>query len=244
MLLFPGKKEGFNLQAVLFDLDGTLLNLDIDEFFPRYLKKLSQKLSHLMEPEKFIDHLMVATRAMLENTDPGKTNQDVFMETFFAPGELKVEEFFPQFEKFYARDFPLLNNGYGPVPGAHEALKVSRERGLKIVLATNPLFPKEAVLERMRWANIQDQPFDLISSYEHMHFCKPNPQYFEEVLSRLNLVPEETLMVGNDPLEDMIAGKLGIKTFLAEDYLVERQESIPPDFRGQLREVVPIIKEL
>ncbi len=231
------------MKAVLFDLDGTLLNLDIDEFFPRYFKKLSQKMAHLIEPNYFIDHLLFSTRAMLENTDPQKTNKDVFMETFFAPEGLEVEDFFPLFEEFYAREFPQLNNGYGPVSGTHEALDATLERGFKLVLATNPLFPREAVLERMRWAGIADYPFALISSYEHMHFCKPNLQYYEEILNRLGLFPGETLMVGNDPLEDLIAGKLGIKTFLAEDYLVERKEKLPPDFQGKLEKVVSIIKE-
>jgi len=231
------------MKAVFFDLDGTLLNLDIDEFFPRYLKKLGQKMAHLLDPNYFIDHLLFSTRAMLENTDPEKTNKEVFIETFFAPEGLEAEDFFPLFEEFYARDFPRLNNGYGPVPGAHEALEASLERGCQLVLATNPLFPREAVLERMRWAGIEDYPFALVSSYEHMHFCKPNLQYYEEILERLNLAPEEVLMVGNDPLEDLIAGKLGIKTYLAEDYLVARKEKLSPDYQGKLKGVVSIIKE-
>ncbi len=230
------------MQAIFFDLDGTLLDLDINEFFPRYLKKLSQNLADLMEPEKFVDHLLFSTKAMLENTNPEKTNKEVFMETFFAPEGLEVEEFYPRFEKFYQNDFPLLNTGYGPVPGAHEALEVAMKKGFDIVLATNPLFPREAVLERMRWAKIDDFPFALISTYEHMHFCKPNPQYFGEILNRLDLSPEKTLMVGNDPLEDLIAGKLGIKTFLAEDYIVERKEQLPADYTGKLQDVVSIIE--
>jgi len=230
------------VQAVLFDLDGTLLNLDIGDFFPRYLDKLSRKLDHLMPREKFIDHLMLATRAMMENTEKDKTNQDVFMEVFFAPAELRVEEFYPLFEEFYDQDFPGLNNGYGPVPGAHEALRAARDKGLKLVLATNPLFPRTAILERMRWAGIEKYPFELITSYEHMHACKPNLEFFQEIISRLDLEPSRSLMVGNDPYEDMIAGKMGIKTFLAEDYLVQRKENLKPDFRGQLREAVALIE--
>ncbi len=232
------------MQAVLFDLDGTLLNLDIEDFFPRYLDKLSRKLEHLMPREKFIDHLMQATRVMMKNTEKDKTNQDVFMEVFFAPAELRVEEFYPLFEEFYEQDFPGLNNGYGPVPGAHEVLKTSRDRGLKMVLATNPLFPRTAILERMRWAGIENYPFELITSYEHMHACKPNPEFFQEIMSRLDLKPSRSLMVGNDPYEDMMAGKIGIKTFLAEDYLVQRKENLEPDFRGQLREAVDLLESL
>jgi len=232
------------MKAILFDLDGTLLNLDIDSFFPRYLNLLSKKLAHLIEPEKFQKLLMKSTKAMIVNTDTEKTNKEVFAETFFAPPEIKEEDFFPVFDDFYKNDFPVLADGHGPLPGTKEVLEKAVEKELDMVLATNPLFPREAIIERMRWAGIEKFPFKLITTYENMAACKPNPQYYQEIINRLEVAPEEAIMIGNDPYEDLVAKKIGLTTYLAEDMVVERKERLEADYTGKLKDLVDFLDKL
>ncbi|MBQ1228296.1 MAG: HAD-IA family hydrolase, partial [Firmicutes bacterium] len=64
--------------------------------------------------------------------------------------------------------------------------------------------------------------FEFMTLMDNSHFCKPNPGYYEEILDRLGLAPEECLMVGNDVQEDMSAENLGIKVFLMTDDLINR----------------------
>ncbi|MFW5991589.1 MAG: HAD family hydrolase [Halanaerobiaceae bacterium] len=71
-----------------------------------------------------------------------------------------------------------------------------------------------------------------------MHYCKPHPGYYREILHKLSLTPEECIMVGNDVQEDMVAGDLGFKTYLVTDYLINRnQNSTNCDWQGSLEEL-------
>ena len=49
-----------------------------------------------------------------------------------------------------------------------------------------------------------------------------DPAYYQDLLNKLGLQPEECLMVGNDAQEDMAAQKLGIHVFLLPKWLVNR----------------------
>jgi FMN phosphatase YigB (HAD superfamily) len=63
------------VKALLFDLDGTLLPVDTDEFISSYLELLSSKLEKWMEAREFIKKLMESTYAMINNLDPLRTNK-------------------------------------------------------------------------------------------------------------------------------------------------------------------------
>ena len=61
-----------------------------------------------------------------------------------------------------------------------------------------------------------------MTTYEGSHYCKPNPDYYREVLSTIGLSPDECVMVGNDVGDDMVAEGLGIRVFLLTDCLINR----------------------
>ena len=65
--------------------------------------------------------------------------------------------------------------------------------------------------------------FAAYTTYEDCHFCKPNPKYYQELLEKLQLKPEECVMVGNDFDEDIVPTEgLGMKTFLLTDCLINK----------------------
>ncbi|MCR5720084.1 MAG: HAD-IA family hydrolase, partial [Lachnospiraceae bacterium] len=90
----------------------------------------------------------------------------------------------------------------------------------KVILATNPLFPRTAVLSRMGWAGVKEEDFEHITTYENSTYAKPNPGYYTEILEKINANPEECLMVGNDAVEDTAAKKAGIDVFILTDCLI------------------------
>lgn len=233
------------MKALLFDLDGTLLGMDIEVFLKQYLKLLSAQFVDLMEPRQFSTRLLDATQAMIDSQNPDKTNEEAFIDAFFAELDVSPEELMPRFDEFYRTEFPKLQRYTETIPEAREVILTALDLGLDVVLATNPVFPKEAILERMRWANIADLPFRLITSYEIMHYCKPHQAYYQEILDMLNLTPDECMMVGNDVEEDLPAGLLGMKTFLVDRYLIFRgQLNYQPDGRGSLADLRDRLSEL
>ena len=109
-------------------------------------------------------------------------------------------------------------------PKAAETVRALKEKGFRVALATNPIFPQIATAQRIRWTGLTPEDFELFTTYENSHFCKPNLSYYEEVLERLGVTPQECLMVGNDVSEDMIAEKLGMKVFLLTDCLINKED--------------------
>ena len=103
---------------------------------------------------------------------------------------------------------------------ADEAVKAL---GLRAVLATNPIFPAVATRSRIRWAGLTPEDFALYTTYENIGLCKPNPDYYREIMRRLDVRPEECLMVGNDATEDMAAAETGKRVFLLTDCLLNRE---------------------
>ena len=118
------------------------------------------------------------------------------------------------------------------------------ERGLKVVVATNAVFPMIALQQRLDLAGVGHFDYELITSYEVMHFCKPHPEYYQEIAATIGVKPEECLMVGNDIGEDLPAGTIGMKTFLVENMLIDKGQDLTPDWRGCLPDLYEFIGRL
>jgi len=232
-------------KAILFDLDGTLLPMDNNQFIAEYLKILGAYMQKYLEPVKFIEHLNLSTTAMLSNKEDDKTNEEVFVENFFQHPAFEEEKILPVFEKFYETEFPKLKRYTRYSDLIPKILAEVNKKGFSLVVATNPVFPEIAIKQRLEWAGLVDLPFELITTYENMHFCKPSLQYYLEISDMLKIEPEKCLMVGNDAGEDMAAKAAGMSTFLVEDCIIMPENILwEPDYRGSLEQFYSFIIKL
>lgn len=232
------------VKTILFDLDGTLLPIDTDRFVSHYLKALAGHVGHVVPPQTLAQQVMASTYEMIKNTDPALTNAEVFAGDFFPKVGQSEADLMPLFDQFYREKFPALISACPGVPGlAREVVQTAVDKGYEIVLATNPLFPRMAIEERMRWVGIEDMPWGLVTVYEEMHACKPQPAYYKEVLARIGREPAECLMVGNDFEEDGVAAKVGMNVFFVTDFLIKRSEAPLPEGRfGTMAEFLDRLK--
>lgn len=232
-----------NFKALLLDLDGTLLNVDMRKFIPQYIAALAPYLSHLIPEKKFGQMLLQSTRDVIVNTDASKTNEEVFFESFCSRSGYPPEVLVPIFDEFYRNRFPQLKSITSPNPESRSLLMRARQQGLALIIATNPIFPRVAIEHRLHWASISDFPFELVTALENMHFCKPNVEYYQEVIDITGYHPRECLMVGNDAGEDMVASKIGMQTFLVEnEFLINPfGKEVDCHFRGSLTDMIKII---
>ena len=208
--------------TILFDLDGTLLPMDQDNFIRAYLAGLSRKgASAGYDPAKMPEYIWKATGAMYKN-DGSQTNEEVFWDTFSALCGRDGRQDLPLFDSFYRREFQELRHVCGFDPRAAEAVRDIKALGYRVALSTNPLFPAIATHSRVRWTGLSPDEFDLITTYENSRHCKPNPAYYQDVLDALGVKAEECVMVGNDTVEDMAAQKLGIRVFMLTDCLINK----------------------
>lgn len=199
---------------ILFDLDDTLLLNSTQQFLPAYLRLLSQYLARFADPHTIPMLIMECTAEMQTNNNPDVTNFEAFYRPFLARLGVTFDEIQPWIERFYLEEYPVLRENVEPAPFGRETVVHLMDAGYTVAVATNPLFPEIAVEQRLEWANVSDLPFALVTTMEEMHFSKPNPQYYEETLSLLNVAPENALMVGDDPERDIApAQSVGLHTW-------------------------------
>lgn len=212
------------LKYVFFDLDGTLLPMKLEEFVAAYFSSLSKYLApHGYKREELMAAMWKGTVAMTQN-DGGATNCEVFWQVMEREFGMNVREDEELMNSYYLGAFDEARAVCGYQPLVAPTLKALKQMGLTLVLASNPFFPEIGQRARLKWTGADPEDFAMFTSYELMHFSKPNPRYYEEILSMLGAAPDECLMAGNDVGEDMIARSLGIDVFLLPECLINRND--------------------
>ena len=229
-----------SLKAILFDLDGTLLDNEMSEFLPHYFESLSARVAQIMPAQEFIAHLMRATRVMQAN-DGSVTNAEAFAAAFYPLAGHPRAEVEPIFLDFYATDFPRLEQYTRRKPAARAVVQRAFDLGYDVVIATNPLFPESAVQQRLTWAGVEDFPYRLVTTYENSRSSKPNLRYFEEIVAYLGRPAEACLMVGDEDM-DMVAAHIGCPTFLVPGPATSLAATTPePTYRGTLEDLLTLL---
>ena len=239
-----GMEIKMKYQAILFDLDGTLLPMDNDVFVDEYFKLAARK----MEPygytfEEMVKALWKSAKAMVLN-DGSRTNCEACWQSFTETFGEQGRELLPVFEAFYQKEFHEAVKVTGENPLARRALELAREKAEKVILATNPMFPPVAVQTRLSWVDLKPGDFNYWTHYENSSFCKPNPAYYLEIMKKLGLDASKCLMIGNDAQEDAEAAQsVGMDTFLVTDCLIDRGQA-PDGKKGSFAELIAFLERL
>jgi FMN phosphatase YigB (HAD superfamily) len=246
------------LKAILFDLDNTLILFDEARFYQGYFRKIEKLFTDIMPADILVERLISATRALVQNNGE-MTNAEYFM-TAFAQDHMDLrEELWNRFLYFYETEYDKLEANFILPNHLYETMDEIVQTGLKMVLASNPIFPFDVQMKRLAWAKLDHLPFDLVTHIENMSFCKPRIEYYLEIIEKIGAPPETCMMVGNDPVNDLVAAHTGMKTYLADDskgvgrVSVDTREimqtlqlaDIPaPDFKGPLSKVPEAVSAL
>ena len=215
------------LDTILFDLDGTLLPMDQNDFIKAYVTQLCRRYVPCgYDKDAIIKALWTGTAAMVKN-DGTCTNEDRFWAAFDAllGDTAPIRDSIPS---FYTTEFDAVKEIAAPSPLAREIVDTLRGKGYDLILATNPLFPAEGVHTRLSWIGLSPEDFSLVTTYDNSTFCKPFPGYYQEILQKTGKTPAQCRMVGNNPLDDMSAAKLGLDVYLVTDY-IENEKGLPID---------------
>lgn len=234
-----------NYKAILFDMDGTLVPMNTEEFTRGYFSFLAKKLLPFgIEKEKLVPAIWTGTAAMVRN-DGTMTNDRVFWQCFEETTGISEAVVGAACLDFYGNEFQQAKVFTQENPLAREAVKLAHEKAPLVVLATNPLFPMAGQVTRMSWVGLKRSDFDLVTSYESDSYCKPNPQYFLSVCERIGVKPEECLMIGNDEAEDMYAASLtGMTCYLVTDSLITSEKHPWQGARGTFADMVEMLRSL
>lgn len=212
-----------NYEAILFDLDGTLLPMDNDYFLKGYFHLLAKVgIDCGYEETAFLDAMNQGVYAAVKN-DGTCTNEERFWSTAAQLLGSELYDHKVRFDQFYRNEFHLARKFTEPTRLAEQAVKLARQKAGKVILATSPLFPTVGVYSRLEWAGLRPDYFDWITDYENSCTCKPNPQYYLETVKKVGVDPTKCLMIGNNVQEDVTAAQaVGMGTFLVTDWLINR----------------------
>jgi FMN phosphatase YigB (HAD superfamily) len=229
--------------TVLFDLDDTLLENDIQPFIQRYFEMLANALADSISPAQFQRAMQQAVYAMLSKKLPAGTLENTFDQIFYPALGVTKQSLKEKIDEFYHTQFPLLRKLTRPRETAIQLVEQAFKRGWQVVVATNPLFPRTAIEQRLEWAGLPVErfPFALITTYENFHFCKPHPAYFAEILAVLRWPQMPVAMVGNSFEDDILpAEQFGLPTFyLHENYKKKKDDKRHPlSQNGRLDDVL------
>lgn len=233
------------IDSILFDLDGTLLPLD-EKLFEKYyfgslIKTLDQKLKL---GENLVKIIWAGTKELIKN-DGSKSNEDVFWAKFEQLTNIKKNDFEQDFTNFYLNEFIKAKEACFPSELSNKIVKLAISKGYKVTLATNPLFPLVATKQRIMWAGLDINDFELVTAYENSTAAKPSLTYYEEVLRKIGKTPSQCIMVGNDATEDMVVHQMGMETYLVTDCLLnEHNVDISKYKNGSLQNLLDYVDSL
>ena len=207
----------------LFDLDGTLLPMDMKYFIDLYVAAFCKSMVPVtkIESKPLMNAIWTSVAKMAKN-DGDCLNIDIFWQTMNSVCKRDMRVFSDNFDNFYRGEFSVCRAATKVQPLARIVVDYIRQRGGNIIVSTNPIFPKSATYRRILWAGLDVNDFDYITTNDNSSACKPNLNYYEEICSVCGIRPEESIMIGNDVNEDMPAERLGFDTFLITDCLINR----------------------
>ena len=236
------------IDTILFDLDGTLVRFYQDDFIKAYFSELSKIFVKLgLDAEAACKGVWAGTKAMVLNDGTVHNTRrfrDAFSDFMEIEGEqLKAVE--AACDEFYSNEFNVVKSVIEHSEIPVRIVRSLADKGYSIVLATNPLFPPCAVDSRLDWIGLDRDDFHLITHYENSTYCKPNPEYYLELLSKIDKEPEQCLMIGNNPAEDMCVKSLGMDVFLVTDYMENEADlDISVFRRGSIEELETFLMSL
>jgi phosphoglycolate phosphatase len=176
-------------KAVIFDLDGTLLNTSKDIH-----KVLSDTLAHFSLPsislEQTIEYVGNGAKKLVERAMP----QD------------KLNELQPVYE-YYAEHFAACDNSLTCLyEGEEDVLNELKKRGVKLALITNK---PQAATDGVYAKHLSKFNFDIVIGQDDMPL-KPNPQSTNWTIEKLGVKKCDCLFVGDGETDVQTAANSGI----------------------------------
>jgi pyrophosphatase PpaX len=172
--------------AVLFDLDGTIL--DTNELI---IRSFLHALRGVVPPEFGREHIIPHMGQPLVEQMRRFTGRD------------HVDDLIKAYREYNLREHDSLVTAF---PHVAEVLERLKRAGLKIGVVTTKL--QMTAMRGMKLAGI-DGFMDAVVAFDDVTHPKPHPEPVLKALERLSVRPEETLMVGDSPVDMQSAAAAG-----------------------------------
>ncbi|MBS4211506.1 HAD family hydrolase [Neobacillus rhizophilus] len=212
------------IKALLFDLDGTMLDRDasVQKFIGNQYERFKKWTGHIPK------EIYISRFIELDSRDyvwKDRVYKELISELYInnIKWELLLEDYLGNFK-----------NHCVPFPNIISMLEVLKKRRIKLGIITNG--KGQFQLDNIRALGIE-KFFDTILISEWEGIKKPDPEIFYRALRKLKVLPQESIYVGDHPENDVQAARnLGMKAIwkkdtqlneVETDYMIEDLLEIP-----------------
>lgn len=195
------------INHVFFDLDNTLWDhrknakLTLQKLFKNYTIVEKYKIDFEdfhAEYDTINEGLWASLRD--EKIDKAYLRKHRFYDTFLK-FEIDDYELSQNFENQFLDDIVEYNE---VVEGSFEILDYLKEKNYKIHVITNGF---EEVTHRKIEGSKMTQYFETVTSADSLGIRKPNPKIFDYALKMANATKEESILIGDDWIADVLGAK-------------------------------------
>jgi putative hydrolase of the HAD superfamily len=214
------------IKAVIFDLDGTLLNRDesVKRFIDNQYERLIKWLDHITKEEYISRFIELDKRGYVWKD---KVYQQLTQE-FHITGvtwEVLLQDYISEF-KYNCIPFDNLIH----------MLKELKRSNLQLGMITNGY--GQFQMDNIKALGIEKY-FDVILVSEWEGIKKPDPKIFKRALKQLNVLPKQSIFVGDHPENDVKAAQnIGMKGIWKKDV---QWDNVQADFTVNDLAELPLI---
>lgn len=203
------------IKTVLFDLDGTLLNMGESAFEKEYLRRMVLFLEQRYPGQgKALVKAVGCGAEAMKKSEGTRRNALIFWEAFEQMSGKTREEMEPVITQYYQTDFSHIGDSYIPDADMQQAVQLLEQKGYQLLVATTPIVPRIANVQRVAWSGLGDIAWKDITSFEDYNWSKPDLRYYRQICDRFGFDPQNCLMVGDSLQKDYPATELGMDFYL------------------------------
>ena len=214
------------MKTFLFDLDGTILELNWEVFEKLYYGGLAKYFAHLIEKDKIIPYIYASYQYMVSVTDD-RLNKEKFYDKLTEISGVDRQVLMDNEPIYYIEQYDNLQSVTTVVEEMVESVRILKAKGYPLIIASQPAFPAIATRKRISWTGLSEDDFLKVTNFENSYASKPSIEYYQQLLDEFNLKPQDCIMVGNNRQEDMMITELGVEGILITDYLIDSDDEYP-----------------
>lgn len=208
------------IKAVLLDLDNTLLDNPDRRFSAAFQRAFSRHVEERVGYATADVGFRSAIQKLGSRRDSITTIDEAATSILAAALDKSRAEIGRLLTSFYESSYKQLQSFAETVPDARELVETLFDQSLSVAIATNPIYRESAIVQRLEWAGLGAfiESFAFVTCSEKMHFAKPDPAFYAELIARIGIEPDEALMVGDNPTNDISpAETVGLHTWQVEN---------------------------
>ena len=200
-----------DIKYIIWDLDNTLVKCS-PLVSPYFIWLMCETFKKYGSPIKVIQGLHRAKKIMYSAHESGD-NYYKIINNFALGSGLDFSQCLEQFEYSMPRILGSLKPFFKPI-GAAKSLVEKLESQIIFILATNSLWPEYFAKLRLQWALLDPRRFAFITHAHNMKYCKPQVEYYQEIINKQEIIRDTCLYIGDNYIKDAPATKAGLTTVI------------------------------